>query len=237
MRTHDLTTLLSLLGRRDDVDVNRCTQVLQWARGVGVAVNVFHFNSAIAAVGRRGQWRSAELLVAEMTEAGITPDVFTYNTLVSAYRKSNDVDRAFKVLERMRAQGVAPDVFTYSALICACGRPTSAAKTEPVSTAQSALGRADGERAMALFAEMRAEGLTPNLTTYNSLIAAVGGGKSPLAAVAVLRELEAHPEISPDTISYNAAITACGRVGKWELAEEVFARMRRRDPPVVPTVR
>jgi hypothetical protein len=76
-------------------------------------------------------------------------------------------------------------------------------------------GYDDGERwrrtAEQLFRTMVAEGVVPNTTTYNALLAVHAAARSTEGAEAAkmtLEALEAHPTLQPDRVSYETAISA-----------------------------
>ena len=50
--------------------------------------DAFSFNTAIAACGRRGEWRRSLDILAGMEVEGVTPSIFSYNAAIGACAKA-----------------------------------------------------------------------------------------------------------------------------------------------------
>ena len=76
------------------------------------------------------------------------------------------------------------------------------------------------ERALTVFAEMRSQGVQPNIYTYSALISACEKGGKWEEAQKVFDEMRSK-DVQPNTITYNALIRAYEKGGKWEEAQKV----------------
>lgn len=83
---------------------------------------------------------------------GLEPSVWSYNTVLSALVRENMLPEAFYWLDEMRVRGCKPDAVSYNTLMGA---------------------RVQFKVARGIFEQMLREGVTPNLRTFNVLIAAV----------------------------------------------------------------
>eukprot|EP00892_Ulva_mutabilis_P004463 jgi/Ulvmu1/2389/UM130_0022.1 len=130
----------------------------------------------------------------------------TYATIIMLTPGSaRGVSTVSHLLMEMRARGIARSVEMYTAALSVCVRADRCAT------------------ALQIFADMRAEGLQPDLQTYHILMDAYGQLRQWHSAITVL-----------DTIvkqgvnvewSYNMALVACGRAGRAVEAVQVFDRL------------
>jgi len=198
----ELTTILA----HRELKGSHAVDVLKHAIQHGCAVNSFHFNTVITALGRRGQWRDAMIVFDEMQMAEVEPDIDTLLQLVTAVGEGEQAHK--KVAKRMQAQRLEPTVVTYTSLISACGVA------------------GEWERAESLFVRMRSKGLRPTVVTYNALLMALEKGGQWERAIEVLTEMREESNIEPDIIGYNTCISACKKVGRWDRALALVHQLR-----------
>ena len=79
--------------------------------------------------------------------------------------------------------------------------------------------------ALELLAEMQAQGLEPNVITYNAAISACEKGSQWQQALELLAEMQAQG-LEPNVISYSAAMSACEKGSQWQQALELLAEMQ-----------
>lgn len=198
--------------------------------------DAYSFASAITACGDVGRADVALELLRKMKSAGAEPNVVVFNAVIRA------VSRGIKG----PAFGAAPE----RAGVTAAGEEGSAA-----GGGYAAAGRGEGgekggrdswRRAYFLLVEMREAGLTPEVKSYNTVLAVCQRAEAWEGALEVLEEMKsgtakrsarsgprdrdaaAHgaavgswieePAPPPDLVSFNTAMGACGKAGQWEKA-------------------
>ena len=111
------------------------------------------YTTAINQYGRVLAWRRAIELLQGMASAEhrMEPNVFTYSAAITACMRAEQTNRALELLSDMRTAGIPPNEITYTALLRAYSMPMSSACD------------ADYYRAISLWDEMLADGLTPTL--------------------------------------------------------------------------
>ena len=77
---------------------------------------------------------------------------------------------------------------------------------------------------MAVVRELTAEGVEPNIITFNALISACAKAGKWRLALKVFKQMQKQ-NVAPDTISFSSLITACQKGGNWQMAETVFRQM------------
>eukprot|EP00271_Cylindrocystis_brebissonii_P001418 TRINITY_DN11680_c0_g1_i1.p1 TRINITY_DN11680_c0_g1~~TRINITY_DN11680_c0_g1_i1.p1 ORF type:complete len:2660 (-),score=545.44 TRINITY_DN11680_c0_g1_i1:944-8551(-) len=107
------------------------------------------YNSLILACARAGRMEDADELLASMKEHGHPRTALTYNVLLDASIKAESLASIDSIIARMAADSVLPDSFTYSLLIQSCK-----------------LHEDMGTRALSLFADMQACGLTVDIVIF-----------------------------------------------------------------------
>ncbi|XWS48102.1 hypothetical protein CRYUN_Cryun13aG0044200 [Craigia yunnanensis] len=108
----------------------------------------------ISLFGREGLLEKCLEVFDEMPTQGVTRSVFSYTALINAYGRNGAYDVSLELLEKMKKDKVSP-ILTYNTVINACAR-----------------GGLDWEGLLGLFAEMRHEGIQPDIVTYNTLLSA-----------------------------------------------------------------
>jgi len=171
----------------------------------------------------------------------LAPNLVTYNTVLDACLKAHDLDAALQVKNDMLENGkIRPDARTFTNLIATVARKSS----------QSA-GINDPSLAFDLLDEMKSQyKIVPNGMTYSALIDAAGRCRRIDLALQGLRLLlqqktemierrqqsnrRFYDEDDEDVIenevgAWTAAISACGKVGRWETALRLFVAMRKKN--------
>lgn len=119
-----------------------------------------HFNIAMSACGKCGEWREAERLFREMLARGVTPTSVTYSTLIAAYGRGGEEARATRRFREMIERGLKPDDYTVVGLLLAPA------------------GRGDLATCVETKEEMRRKhGVKATVHVYNELIRAASVGK------------------------------------------------------------
>ncbi len=193
-----------------------CVAVLGRARALGLSPNTVMFNTALSALGKAGEARAAAALFAALP----APDAVSHETLVAAHGVAGDAAAAEAALAAMRAAGHAPRDYAWCGLVAAhslAGDWRAALRVRERAAAEAAgapgaggapaapgvpsvhlfnalLAAADRarqyERAVSLWAEMRAAGVAPNAATRALLegvarsgVRAVEGQQAAVAAL------------------------------------------------------
>ena len=82
------------------------------------APNIVHYNAAIDACGKSGQWEAALALLREMPHA---PDAYSYGGAIGACGKGGQPEAALALLAEMRDEhGLRPNSVVYNSAISAC---------------------------------------------------------------------------------------------------------------------
>lgn len=189
------------------------------------------------------------------------PDVYSFSSTITACGASGQAEVAVELLRRMKdasGGGVEPNVVVYNAAIATFVRAVNrldVAAEDPgvVFSRKNSLGEGNGgdvktskrggERnpswrsAQALLAEMRKNGISPNVETYNTVLAVCQRAGAWEGALEVLGEMKRGQKDAnrmgevvpcPDVISFNTAIGACGKAGRWCEALELLEEMPKR---------
>lgn len=180
--------------------------------------NVVTYNAAMQACGSAGQWREALRLLRAMLAENIAPNATSFTSAIAACGAAGEWEQARRLLGAVkRAHGAALlSVGSYNAAIKACGDAGRFEEAVEVLREMEADARGEGGSDDAPPA--------PDATTYTAAIKASGAAHK--RAIRLLREMPTKG-VTPTRISYNAAISACGRGGEWALAESLFEEMSR----------
>uniref|UniRef100_A0A0D9XN35 Pentacotripeptide-repeat region of PRORP domain-containing protein n=1 Tax=Leersia perrieri TaxID=77586 RepID=A0A0D9XN35_9ORYZ len=146
-----------------------------------------------------------------MDRDGVRPSRVTYNVLIKGYCHQLEVAKARDLVAvDMADAGIKPDVVTYNTLIDGC-----------VLTDDSA-------GAVALFNDMRAQGIAPSAASYTTLMKAFAASGQPKLAHKVFDEMEKDPRVAVDRAAWNMLVEAYCRLGLLDQAKAVVERMKAR---------
>merc|ERR1719161_1266035 len=158
----------------------------------GIEANTITYNTMIDACARCGAMDRVPKLVADMKAAKIMPDTITYSTQVKGHCHSGNVDRAFEVLADMRATGQhRPDEILYNCLLDGCAKEHRL------------------EEALALYEEMKAQGVTPSNFTLCTLVKLLGRARRLPQAFAMVQELSSNGGLKPNIQVFTCLLQAC----------------------------
>ncbi|CAN6247519.1 unnamed protein product [Urochloa humidicola] len=141
-----------------------------------------------------------------MPSFGVAPDEPTLAALIAAYGKAAIPQEAVKLFRMMPDLGIPRTVLSYNAVL------------------KAILCRGREAMARRIYNAMIAEGVAPDLSTYNTLIWGFGLCKKMEAVVRVFGDMKAHGVV-PDATTYNTLLNAWVRAGDLESARKVFDEM------------
>ena len=238
-------------------DVPAALEALECAKELGLADNCRLYSAVMNACARAGDSAQAHTLFQEMERRGIERDSYTFNALVTAFsariaredspgRKAGLLDQAFALAELMPGEGVR-EPEAYNSLVVACGRAKAPDRIAEVLGAMGAAGVAqgietcnarmrahidngDGARALALFADAKAQGLAPTMKTFTLATSACldGGGPDAEAKLARAGEIfnEALKGGGPlDGIFVAAQMSTAVTLGRADRALSLFQKL------------
>jgi len=186
-----------------------------------------------------------------MSDYGVVPDIVSWSTLIKAHAMAGNLEEAFTLLHQMREAGVSPTVRTLNPLIDRCareerkdmvGRALALMREWDVpkdvvtynSLLAASIAQGESEHVIDhIFQELRAEGLKPNVVTYNILIDQMGRKGDHDGALAMLEKMEASG-IAPNAQTYGHLMESFERNGRPKKALEMFDRMQEQGVPLNP---
>merc|ERR1719428_114695 len=158
----------------------------------GVEANTVTYNTMMDACARCGAMDRVPQLVSDMRAAKIMPDTITYSTRVKGHCLSGNVDSGFEVLAEMRADGRhQPDEILYNCLLDGCAKEHRL------------------EEALALFEEMKGEGVPPSNFTLCTLVKLLGRARRLQQAFDTVEELCQGGKLKPNIQVYTCLLQAC----------------------------
>ncbi|CAM9780566.1 unnamed protein product, partial [Hapterophycus canaliculatus] len=202
--------------------------------------DAYSFASAITACGDVGQADVAVELLREMKPAGVEPTVVVFNAVIRAISRGIN-GPAGGAAERT---GVAAAAKGRSGAWGGVGGRAAAANRRAFGVEEGGRDRETSwRRAYVLMFEMREAGLVPEAKTYNAVLAVCQRAGAWRGALDVLQEMKSGKarrpgmlsarrgatgaggsswteELAPrpDLVSFNTAMGACGKAGRWEEA-------------------
>jgi len=186
---------------------------------------------AIKALGKRRLWQEALGLFDRVRSAG-RADIILHTAAISACERSSEWERAVEllrcVLNDQRVEAGA--AFSHRGAWRGGGTGGGGAVPAFASAMGACLRGSEWPRALALFDQIRREGLAPSIVSYNVAINACASGDLWTRALALLAEAEAGGSSPPTIITYSAAMNACGVAARWDAALSLLHELKRRMP-------
>jgi len=171
--------------------IDRLFSVYGEMRQRQVAMNTVTYNTLFDACARCGCMDRTLPLVADMSASGIVMDTISYSTLVKGHCFAGSVDAAFAVLKEMRSVcQQKPDEIMYNSILDGCAKEHRT------------------EDALALFDEMKREGVRPSNYTLCTLVKLLGRVRQLTQAFNLVDELRADG-LRPNIQVYTCLMSAC----------------------------
>jgi len=214
----------------------------------GVAGNAFTYTSAIDACERAGLVGETERLLREMKDRGVAPTVVTYNTIIARRAEQADTwTEALDWLAKLEASGIQPLRSSYAAALNACERAEEwelvvelTERAGPLADATmwsrnlAALTKlARHDEALATFRRLREEETVPmDEVLYTLALKACALARRPFGEARALLEEMRGAGLTPNVVTFSAAMEACGGdrdaegAPNWEMALELLREMQ-----------
>ncbi|KAL5717753.1 hypothetical protein ACHQM5_010721 [Ranunculus cassubicifolius] len=170
---------------------------LEEMKGHGCRPCIISYSTIIQAYCNQFNFRKVYELLDEMEANGHIPNVVTYTILMYSLTKSNEFEEALQVYEKMKSVKCKPDTLFYNALIHVLGRAGQLREASHV-----------------FEVEMPMNGIIPNTSTYNTMIAMFCHHSQEQNALWILDEMEKSKFCKPDLKTYNPLLKLCFRTGK-----------------------
>lgn len=230
--------------------LSACDKGAQWPKAMALlseawrstpmSLDVALYNSIFNILGKMSQWQDCLAGLQEMPLLRLRPNQISYVAAMTACSRGSHWAQACDLLKMMAAHTTPPNVISHNAALNAL----SSAKLwqrclemmesleitwDSVSycTTIGACGNAGNWQVVLLLLEqMRVPGTRPCLdrTVLDAGITACGRAEQWRMALHLLRQMPSKWTISPDEVSYNAAISACEN-GPWQHALELATEM------------
>eukprot|EP00435_Cladocopium_sp_Y103_P058588 s1186_g20.t1 len=173
-------------------------------------ITLYSSNAALAATAKPGEWHLAMQILQKMRWRRILANVLSYNSAISSCEKSGQWQAALRLLSVMHDASLEATVVTYNAAISCMGKGS------------------EWEQAVLIFSQMCSAQIDPDVTTFGAMIPFVRIDR----ALQLLETMTQH-KLSPDCVSFNAAISSCGY--NWMKAMELLEEMisRKIDPDII----
>ncbi|KAJ4883603.1 Pentatricopeptide repeat-containing protein [Raphanus sativus] len=154
-------------------DMDGVGEVVNLMEEFGVRPDVVTFSTLMNAWSSVGDMKRCEEIYGDMLEGGIDPDIHAFSILAKGYTRAREPEKAEQILNQMKKFGVRPNVVIYTTIIsgwCSAG---------------------EMKKAMQVYSKMCGTvGLSPNLTTYETLMWGFGEAKQPWKAEELLKDME-----------------------------------------------
>jgi len=175
-----------------------------------VEPDVISYNAAISACEKAQKWQEAEKLFQEMLSSAsdsvaVEPNVITYNALLSAYEKGHQWEKALKVLHSMMLVSSSDKSETPARAECGGKNETNVGGKKETNVEHV------GQRMVIVWPDAGEEENCGQTTSKRK------HGRCGLKSV-----------VTPDIISFSAAISACEKANKWEHALKLFEILNQR---------
>lgn len=171
--------------------------------------DVISLNTALAALGRAGEWARALALLDEFLNGSgeVRPDSVSFTTVLGALGRAKRWEEAVDTLARMwHTGGIAIGIAAYSAALGA-------------STCGSV------ERELALLSAMEERDVPPDLARYRLAIYACKG-QADWANASCLLDEAVRLGLRPDESIYSAVLGACAKARRWDEQYRIYSAAR-----------
>lgn len=190
-------------------DLNRLGQVFEMMRDCQVAVTACTFGILIKAFGQARRLDRILEVWAEMRRVKVRPTAVTYGCCIDACIQNGDIDTAMTIFEEMKPGGCVPNAVIYTSLIRGF-----ASVNLP-------------ERALALYKDMRLQGIECSSATVNLLADLIARhAASDHMAMAHVSDDMLACQVQPDISTYSILIKANCAMRNLQNAMSLFEHLK-----------
>ncbi|KAK7252222.1 hypothetical protein RIF29_36026 [Crotalaria pallida] len=174
------------------------------------ARTVLSFNALLAAYLHSKKFDSVQRLFNELPkELNVEPDLVSYNTALKALCEMGSFDSALSLIREMEKKGVKPDLITFNTML----------------DQLYSKGRfKDGEKMWNLWNQKGAEGVEPDIRSYNARLVGLALEKRTGEAVEFIEEMK-KKGVKPDVFSINAMIKGFVNEGNVDEAKKWYGEI------------
>lgn len=241
-REQAFTALINLCGRLRDWQ--KAMEVFETMRRFpGVQPNTYTYSALISACSSSGKHGKALEVFLKMKEAAnenqeCKPNLVTYSAVIAACERGGMFEVALELYDEMVRENVAPDRITFVSALAACEKSGNWEKAEDIlnSMHQQSLAGTSGvyhgllnyyaaegtwDKALDLFIIMQMMGKCANRGMCRALMWALEAGDQAYMSLQLLDAMwDAGMVIDLET--YNAALRALAKCGKWESSLKIL---------------
>lgn len=234
------TALINLCGRLRDAA--KAFEVFEAMKGYkGVRPNTYTYSSLISACSSSGDWGKAMEVFRVMkdaaaTDPGCKPNEVTYSALITACERAGKFTEALELYDEMLQAGIAADKVTFCSALAACEKSERWERAEQIVEDMHGRGmsgttsiyfellrhyarQADWNKGLDLFLTMQMMGHEVDKHCCRALMQAFETSGRYVMALQLLQTME--NEIEADLPTYNLALWALARAGRWNDAVTV----------------
>ena len=205
------------------------------------------FNILIDGCSKNKQLNKAFEYYGQMVKTHV-PDGFTFSSLISACGNAGKLNRALEVYEEMKLRHISPDFITLAALINACAPTGNIEKADSIwkdMIAQLGQPRSvaifnaylkvashakEMTKAMDMYKEMQAQGISPTEVTFNSLIHCCSETNHLEQGIELLKET-IHRAMHLTPAPMTSLLSACTRLKRLDVAIAIWKCMETKEIP------
>ncbi|EPS68740.1 hypothetical protein M569_06021 [Genlisea aurea] len=203
----------------------KALRFFDWATNSGFAHSTHSYFRMIEILGKARHLNAARnflLAIPRKTTdnngAGVRLTDKLFNSLIRSYAGAGLFRESIKLFKLMKSYGISPSAFTFNTLFTIL------------------FGRGRLGMALQLFDEMLGTyGVKPDLCTFNVLIKGFCANSTTDTAFRMFNKMSVY-NCEPDLITYNTLVNGLCRAGKVDIARNLVAGMRRKDPKLRPNV-
>lgn len=170
----------------------------------GIKPDEVLYNSIIDTCIKYNRIKQAEALFEDMKEAQVTPSRITYAIMIKAYGNDYNFDKSLAIFAEMQNAGIAPNEISYGSLL------NAAVKCNKI------------DKVLLIYEEIQAANITMNIFHYSSLIKAFSRAKDFNKAFNIWEKLNNDPNLSPNTVTYNAILDCCVECGDFLMMNKIY---------------
>lgn len=161
---------------------------------------------------RESDW--ALELLQQMDELGLRPDKTCFELVTVVCAKCQNVKWAVRLCAEMEQRGMQPSLDVFNTVLMSCSRQQNWKTVLK----------------MLKLREAKGEGELPDQESYSHVLRTVGQNSDWQGSVSLLARARERELPSLENAAYSAAMDACSRCTKWELAVDIFDLMETEGP-------
>ena len=185
-------------------------KIVKLSKAKGIKPDEILYNCILDTCVKYNRIKQAEAIFQDMKDAKIPPSKITYAIMIKAYGNEYNFDKAYEIFNEMKLSGIQANEIIYGCLLNAAVKSTKI------------------DKALQIYDQILNSDIPMNIVLYSTLIKGYTKTKNFDKAFELYNRLLKDPNVTTNTICYNAILDCCVECGDINMMNKIYEDFKER---------